>query len=263
MPHPWKHSRSGWTGLWATWSNGRSSRSLQRGWTRWPSKVPSNPNHSMILWSPKSESLLFVAVQSADHVQCWRWLCPCSPALCRDAADQLREVTVTIATVWWYLEKGWQSLNPRGGEATPPSRIKCARDVGHLMRTAAARPWSLVAYLPASFSRRFLQLSQVTSLLLNTYLRPVCSVLMHATPSTEIFKLIRAGCQKHLQEEIFYFRGFSSATGLLFKRKRSNTTVLINLDFCNIKHLQTEYSQTPYEPKIVSHHFPIACPGFL
>jgi len=23
MPHPWKHSRSGWMGLWATWSSWR------------------------------------------------------------------------------------------------------------------------------------------------------------------------------------------------------------------------------------------------
>ena len=46
----WKCSRSGWTGLWATWSTWRCSCSLQTGWTRWPSKVPSNPNLSMILW---------------------------------------------------------------------------------------------------------------------------------------------------------------------------------------------------------------------
>lgn len=103
-----------------------------------------------------------------------------------------------------------------------------------LMRTAAAHPRSPVAYLPASFSRRFLQLSQVTLLLLNTHSQPVRSVLTCATLSTKTFKLIRASCQKHLQEEILYFRGFSSATRFLFKRKKSNTTVLISLDFCNI-----------------------------
>ena len=35
--------------LWETWSSGRCPCSLQAGWTRWPLKVPSNPNHSMIL----------------------------------------------------------------------------------------------------------------------------------------------------------------------------------------------------------------------
>ena len=50
MPHPWKHSRSGWMRLWATWSDWRCPCSFQAGWTRWPLKVPSNPTHSMILW---------------------------------------------------------------------------------------------------------------------------------------------------------------------------------------------------------------------
>ena len=38
-------------GLWATWSSWRCPCSLQGGWARWPLKVPSNPKHSMILWS--------------------------------------------------------------------------------------------------------------------------------------------------------------------------------------------------------------------
>lgn len=50
MPHPWKHSRSGWTRLWAIWSGWRSSCSLQGGWTGWPLKVPSNPKYSVIVW---------------------------------------------------------------------------------------------------------------------------------------------------------------------------------------------------------------------
>ena len=45
-------SRSGWTGLWATWSSRRRPCSLHGGWTRWPWMVPSNPNNSMILWLP-------------------------------------------------------------------------------------------------------------------------------------------------------------------------------------------------------------------
>lgn len=77
--------------------------------------------------------------------------------------------------------------------------------------------------------------------------------------STETFKLIKVGCQKHLQEEMMYFRGFSSTTRLLFQRKRSNTTASINLHFCNIEHSLTEYSQIPCKPKTVSTHFPITC----
>ena len=50
MPHPWKHSRSGWMGLWATWSSWRCPCSLQGVRARWPLKVPSNTNHSTILW---------------------------------------------------------------------------------------------------------------------------------------------------------------------------------------------------------------------
>jgi len=47
--HPWKCSRPGWMGLWATWSSWICPCSLQGGWNRWPLKILSNPNHSMIL----------------------------------------------------------------------------------------------------------------------------------------------------------------------------------------------------------------------
>lgn len=43
MPLPWKHWRPGWMGLWATWS-------IAGGWNEVILKVPSNPNHPMILW---------------------------------------------------------------------------------------------------------------------------------------------------------------------------------------------------------------------
>lgn len=47
---PWKHYRSGWTGLWATWSGWRWSCSLQGGWIVWSLKVPSDPKYSTTLW---------------------------------------------------------------------------------------------------------------------------------------------------------------------------------------------------------------------
>lgn len=37
-------------GLCVTWSSWRCPSSLQRGWRRWPSKVPSKPNYSISLW---------------------------------------------------------------------------------------------------------------------------------------------------------------------------------------------------------------------
>jgi len=52
-PHPWKHSRPGWTALWVTWSSWRYPCLLQEGWARWPLKIPSNPKHSMILFTWK------------------------------------------------------------------------------------------------------------------------------------------------------------------------------------------------------------------
>jgi len=48
MLHPWEHSRPGWTGRRVTRSGRSCPCSLQRGWTGWPPKVPSNPNHSVI-----------------------------------------------------------------------------------------------------------------------------------------------------------------------------------------------------------------------
>jgi len=50
MPPPWKHSRPGWMGLWATWSSGRCPCLKQGGWNQMILNVPSNPNHSMIPW---------------------------------------------------------------------------------------------------------------------------------------------------------------------------------------------------------------------
>ena len=44
MPHPWKHSRPGWTGLWTTWSGWRCPCSLQGDWAR--RSVPTQT----ILW---------------------------------------------------------------------------------------------------------------------------------------------------------------------------------------------------------------------
>ena len=48
MPHPRRHSRSGWMGLWALWSSFWCPRSSQGSWIRRPLRVPSNSNGSLI-----------------------------------------------------------------------------------------------------------------------------------------------------------------------------------------------------------------------
>ena len=69
MPHPWKHARPGWTGLWASWSRGRCPCSSQGGWTRWSLKVLSNPNYSMTLWNWCS----YEATMAFSHIRNKFW----------------------------------------------------------------------------------------------------------------------------------------------------------------------------------------------
>jgi len=57
MPHPWKHSRSGWMGLWSTWSSWRCPCSWQGGGARWSLKVPSCTNYALILWQSHLQSI--------------------------------------------------------------------------------------------------------------------------------------------------------------------------------------------------------------
>ena len=56
-------------GVWATWSRWRCPCSLQVGWARWPPKVPSNPNHSMILWFYDSMVLRYGSKISSSWVR--------------------------------------------------------------------------------------------------------------------------------------------------------------------------------------------------
>jgi len=47
--HPWL-LRPGWIRLWASWPSCGWPCLLQRSWTWWPLKVPSNSKDSVILW---------------------------------------------------------------------------------------------------------------------------------------------------------------------------------------------------------------------
>ena len=76
MPWPWKYSRSGWTGLWATWSSWRCPCLLNGFWTSWPLKVASSPSHSMICWVPclwLSELDGELATRYSRIVFCWKY----------------------------------------------------------------------------------------------------------------------------------------------------------------------------------------------
>ena len=70
MPHPWECSRPGWMRLWATWSSGRCPCPWQGRWNWMIFKVPSNPNHSMIL-------LLYISLQPDCYLyltkRVWLW----------------------------------------------------------------------------------------------------------------------------------------------------------------------------------------------
>ena len=48
LPHPWRHSGSGWMGIWSPWCTCRCPWSLQGSWTSWPWKVTSNSKDSVI-----------------------------------------------------------------------------------------------------------------------------------------------------------------------------------------------------------------------
>jgi len=61
----WGHPRSGWMGLWATWSRCRYPCSLQGSWSRWPLRVPSNSNSITVLW--KQQIPLDLAFNTDEH----------------------------------------------------------------------------------------------------------------------------------------------------------------------------------------------------
>ena len=50
MPSAWRHPGPDWTGLWVICWSCRCPCSLQKSWTGWPLRVPSNSNDSMVLW---------------------------------------------------------------------------------------------------------------------------------------------------------------------------------------------------------------------
>ena len=74
----WRHSRSGWMGLWAILSSCRCPCSLQGSWIRWPLRIPSNSNDSMILWISLENPYRYSWLSSSGAERCvvrepWGW----------------------------------------------------------------------------------------------------------------------------------------------------------------------------------------------
>ena len=61
------NSSSGWTGLWAPRSSNKCPCSLQRSWTIWLLKVPSNSNDSILWWSSFSLLEIKIPIVSAQR----------------------------------------------------------------------------------------------------------------------------------------------------------------------------------------------------
>ena len=65
MPHPWRCSRPGWMGPWATWSSIRYGgwwpSMQQEGWSLMTLEVPSNPSHSMTVLTYPPQPIVFLA----------------------------------------------------------------------------------------------------------------------------------------------------------------------------------------------------------
>ena len=96
--------------LWATWCSGRCPCSWQGGWNQVIFKVPSNPNHSMILWTTwKSNNL------SGCHIF-FTTACKISPAifgrlsfwighLCFSPAHWAKKIAFCVFWEGWWGKK--------------------------------------------------------------------------------------------------------------------------------------------------------------
>ena len=120
MLHPWRHPRSGWTGLWAAWSSCMCPCSWQRSWTLrvQPLRVPSNPNDATIL--------LFDPSVAADLGR--RWLVLQAVGVCRTSRWEMMmgwwkfgEEHPEHAAISSYFLKAWSSeqSNPSETYAQP------------------------------------------------------------------------------------------------------------------------------------------------
>lgn len=62
-----------WMGIWAAWLNERCSGPQQGEWTGWFLEVPSNPNHSRILWFILKclTVILIIKFHISSHLDTW------------------------------------------------------------------------------------------------------------------------------------------------------------------------------------------------
>ena len=126
MPHHWRHSRSGWTGLWATRSSWRQPYSLQGGWTRWPLKVPSNSNYSVILWIYDSMIIssekLNYASRRTMSINLY-----CDSSSHSERSSQFSDFWLKSSETWWevqftcfLMDFWWRIINLHSGQKSSP-----------------------------------------------------------------------------------------------------------------------------------------------
>ena len=112
----WKRSRSGWMGLWATWSGEPCPYPWQGGTTRWALKVPSTPN----LWFLNDSTLIIVFLIFLIRSSLKRSsLCVMSPAPVplRMTPCPWRGTHLWAATRSFPSRRWWTLASPRTGTA--------------------------------------------------------------------------------------------------------------------------------------------------
>ena len=107
LPCPWRHTGSGWVGLWATLSVCRCPCSLQGSWMRWHLRVPSNSYKSMI------RAYAFHGI----YFRC-TWLFPDAWDNTDVGDQQLASLRVWSLFMWRVQEKNWK-IYLLGGQRGP------------------------------------------------------------------------------------------------------------------------------------------------
>jgi len=104
MPHPWRCSRPGWMGPWATWSSSWQPYLWHGGWNLLIFEVPSNPSHLVTLWN--------ILNNRQVHPFCFFFL---SPPLCYLLAASLPTFLAWKIVCLWSITEIWPPIVPAAG----------------------------------------------------------------------------------------------------------------------------------------------------
>ena len=109
MPCPWGHSWLDWMGLWVIWCSWRCLCSLQWSWTKWPLRVSSNLNDSVILQFYEYKEQMIIKQEEDGQVAC-HWaprLTATSCCLFSASAEQDSSPCIESKGQGWTLISGW------------------------------------------------------------------------------------------------------------------------------------------------------------